>query len=369
MLFSTQQAKVFFSALRAVSVAFLKKYGLPTDQGNKKYSDWKEGHPVGVTEHFTAGVAWKGTVRWLNDGGNDNKVSCQMLILDRMLPEYKDLISGIPELKDLQVVVLLLSDGIIPCWHAGWVNKLNFGIENRNAGPLRYDGVKWYWWANDWNAEFPVQSLGKTPQNFDGKWWEPYTFGQVCANILVCQMLYCLYPGMDPRWFLPHSATAGTKFDTGRAYPLNDVRDAVFNQKPISDLIWLHDYKADPQYMDDYDEQEDQEFLLELALRQENRFDDVDFDEDLVVVEMPAEADLQMLVDEGKWKEELGAIRRALMKLGYHVPASSSQLMDNDTSLAVYQFQMSQSALKNDKIPGSKTQKALMQRLKTFRLA
>lgn len=369
MLFSKTQAEAFFKALRKASVEFLKHHGLPVDQGHKKYSAWKEGYPVGVTEHFTAGVTWKGSVRWLNDGGADNSVSCQMLILDRMTPEYREIIEKYPELSELQVVVILMSDGIIPCWHAGWVNKLNFGIENRNAGPLRYDGEKWYWWAKSWKAEFPVEKLGKTPQNFDGKWWEPYTYGQVLANIQVCQMLYCLYPKMDPRWFLPHSATTGTKYDTGRAYPLDNVRDAVFNQTDPKDLIWLHDFKADPQYMDDYDEEEDQEFLLELALRQQDRFDEKEFDEDLVVVEEPPGSDLQMLVQKGEWKQELGAVRRALHKLGYHVPFSDSQLLDKDTALAVYQFQRSEPDLTNDKIPGDKTQKALMKRLKDFKLA
>lgn len=370
MLFSKHQADEFFKALRSASVEILKHFSLPVDQGKKRYAAWKEGHPIGVTEHFTAGVTWKGSVSWLNDGGNDNSVSCQMLILDRMLPEVKAIYDKYPPLKDLQVVVILMSDGIIPCWHAGWVNKLTFGIENRNAGPLRYDGQKWYWWAKNWKAEFPVEGLGKTPQNFDGKWWEPYTFGQVCANILVCQMLYCLYEGaMKPGWFLPHSATTGSKSDTGRAYPLDNVRDAVFDQVPMDSLPWLHGFKADPQYMDDYDEAEDQEFLIELAKRQDDRFDHTDWDEDLVVVEAPPGADLQLLIQDGKWKDELPAIRRALHLLGYHIGPQSVYgfELDDDTALAVYQFQKSVD-LTTDKIPGDKTQKALHQRLKDFKL-
>ena len=204
--------------------------------------------------------------------------------------------------------------------------------------------------------------------NFGGQWWEPYTFGQVCANILVCQMLRCIYPNLSPSWFLPHSATTGTKYDTGRAYPLDKVRSAVFAQKHIEDLIWLHDYRDCPEFMEDYEEDEDHEFILEMAFRQEDRFDYDDANElPKIVMEIPPELDLQYLVQEGEWKKELGAVRRALHKLGYYVPATASQTLDKDTATAVYQFQKSM-GLRTDKIPGSVTQEALMKRLKQFQL-
>jgi N-acetyl-anhydromuramyl-L-alanine amidase AmpD len=368
MLFSEKQAGQFFRDLRAASVEFLQHHGLPIDQGRKRYATWKEGYPIGVTAHYTAGVTWKGTVNWLNDGTNKNSVSCQMLILDRMLPEYQDITDRYPALRDLRVTTIMLSDGIIPCWHAGWVNKFTFGIENRNAGQLKYDRGKWYWWAKKWCAEFPVEGLGKTPVNFGGQWWEPYTFGQICDNILVCQMLHSIYPKLSPSWFLPHSATTGTKYDTGRAYPLDKVRSAVFSQKHVEDLIWLHDYRYNTKYMEDYAEEEDNEFLLEMAFKQEDRFDYDDARElPKMVMEEPPEADLQYLIQEGEWKKELGAVRRALHRLGYYVPATASQTLDKDTATAVYQFQKSM-GLKTDKVPGGVTQMALMKRLKQFNL-
>jgi len=367
MLFSRSEADEFFEALRAASVAFLKHHDLPIDQGRKRYHSWKEGGPIGVTEHYTAGVTWKGTVNWLNDGTNKNSVSCQMLILDRMLPEYRDIAVKYPELRDLKVTTILLSDGIIPCWHAGWVNKLTFGIENRNAGKLKYDFSNWYWWANEWKAVFPDRALGKHPLDVNGQWWEPYTYGQVHDNILVCQMLRCLYPGMRPNWFLPHSATTGTKFDTGRAYPLNKVRSAVFDQQPIDDLIWLHDFRGIPHSMAHYAEDEDRDFMLEMAFRQDDRFDHENFEEDMAAMKAPPGTDLQYLVEEGEWKKELGAIRRGLQRLGYYVPPSASQSLDEDTALAIYQFQKSK-GLRADKIPGSITQTALAQRLRQFNL-
>lgn len=367
MLFSRSEADEFFKALRAASVEFLEWCNLPVDQGRKRCSSWKEGGPIGVTEHYTAGVTWKGTINWLNEGTVSNSVSCQMLILDQMIPDYRDIASKYPELSGLKVTVILLSDGIVPCWHAGWVNRFTFGIENRNAGRLKYDDGQWYWWAKNWQAKFPMEKLSKKPASFGGTWWEPYTHGQICANILVCQMLYCLYPQMSPSWFLPHSATTGTKHDTGLAFPLHKVRNAVFGLQPLEDLIWLHDFRDVPRWMGDYAESEDRDFVHEMALRQRGRFDDEGFEEDLSVMETPPEADLQLLVEAGNWRKELGAIRRALHRLGYEVPATPFQTLDKDTALAVYQFQRSK-GLKADKIPGSITQLALVRRLEQFNL-
>ena len=321
-----------------------------------------------MTEHFTAGPTWKGSVRWLNNGPNKNSVSCQMLILDRMLPEVKAIYDKRPELADLQVVVLLLSEGIIPCWHAGWVNRITFGIENRNAGKLRGKQGDWRWWAQGWKAKFPACELGKTPVLIDGAWWEPYTVGQVKANIHVGQHLHCLFQkegGLDPRWFLPHSGTEGSKWDTGRAYPLQDVRDAVFAQMPVEGIPWLQSFAHDPQGFVLYlEEEQDDLFLMELEERQGDRAaGEVDWDE---LQEMPS-PDLQDLVQAGIWKEELDAVRRGLEKLGY-VTGGQGPELDEDTALAVYQFQKSQHDLTADKIPGDKTQRALYRRLADFQL-
>jgi hypothetical protein len=367
-LYSRAQADQFFKALRAASIQILSAYGLPTSQGHKRYPEWEHGYPLGVTEHFTAGPTWKGSVNWLNDGGHDNKVSCQMLILDRMIPGIGEVYSLYRELRDLRVAVLLLSDGIIPCWHAGWVNRLNFGIENRNAGPLKGSQGHWTWWAKKWTAKFPHEKLGKIPIYLDGQWWESYTHGQVAANILVGQMLYCLNgsDALDPRWFLPHSATSGTKMDTGRAFPLHDVREAVFKQYHWEELPWMIKFKMDPQYMDDYDEDMDEDFLVELAERQADR-EGEELPEGYNLAEEPPGADLQDLIDDGNWREELGAVRRGLHRLGYYVPGDDRPVLDNDTALAIYQFQVSM-GLKSDKVPGNKTQNALAKRLQQFGL-
>lgn len=366
-LFTVDQSSSFFEALRVATIEFLEECDLPISEGSKHYSRWEHGRPLGVTSHYTAGVTWKGSVRWLNDGGNNNQVSCQMLILDRMLPGYLNIISKYPELDGLEAVTLLLSDGIVPCWHAGWVNKINFGIEKRNAGIVKGVSGDWRWWANNWKAKFPHRTLGKSPILIDGVWWEPYTYSQIHDEILVCQHLHALYQkhgGLDQRWFLPHSATTGTKSDTGRAYPIHDVRNAVFAQMPIEGIPWLQAFAADPLgYARDIESGDDELFLLELEERQTDRMlGELDWD---AAVSCPS-ADLQELVDNGNWREELDSVRRGLSRLGYVTGWQGNEL-DEDTALAVYQFQRSVD-LTPDKVPGSVTQRALHRRLSGLRL-
>lgn len=366
-LFSVNQSVEFFGALRSASVEVFKHFGLPLSEGSKHYSSWEHGRPIGGMEHYTAGVTWKGTVSWLNDGGNNNSVSCQFLVLDHMPPEVKEIFDRYEELKDLKVAAFELSDGIVPCWQAGWVNKLTVGIENRNAGILRGSNGDWRWWANNWTAKFPHETLGKTPILIDGQWWEPYTRGQIAANILIYQHLHCQYQeygGLDHRWILPHSATSNAKWDTGRAYPMRNVRKAIIDQVPIDQLYWLGAFEQDPVGAAvALEDEEDEDFLNQLEMRQTDRMEgEYDWAE---IQSMPS-PDLQQLVQDGEWRQELDAVRRALEKLWY-VTGGSGPELDEDTALAVYQFQRS-ADLKADKIPGTFTQNALYKRLVDFRL-
>jgi len=364
-------AREFFEQLRAASIEVLKLFGLPIDQGHKRYRKWKRARPIGNTVHFTAGVTWKGSIRWLNDGGHKNQVSCQFMILDRMLPEVAAIYAKYPLLKDLRVVVLMLSDGIIPVWHGGWVNRLNTGVENRNAGILKGKEGDWRWWPKGWTAKFPHEKLGKTPIAIDGQWWEPYPADQILANIQLGQMLHCYcqdYGGLDPRWWIGHSCSSDKKWDPGKAFPSKHVRDAVFAQMPTEGIPWLKDYQAQPEgFVMEMENEDDEFFLMELEERKaERRSGDLDWD---AVEEMPT-PEFQALIQDGNWKQELDSVRRALEKLTY-VTGGQGPVLDEDTANAVFQFQMSKGPRLEggaDKIPGSSTQEALYARLKQFKL-
>ena len=366
MIFSPVQATDFMGEIRRASVILLKHLGVRTSPGGR-VREWLEGHAIGVTEHYTAGTGWSSTCNWLNGTANTGS-SCHFLIADRMPTNIPESVKAIMARMGLKVLVIMLSDGLSKgTWHGNWSNSRNVGIENRNAGCLKFKDSKWYWWPKNWTTQFPHEELGKTPQLIDGRYWEPYTVGQIEANILVCQALFCMVNGdMDRRWFLPHSAFSQGKMDTGRAFPLDLVREAVFEQRPIDTLNWLAKFEADPVgFVDDMDEDMDLEFMEELAWRQEHRDEDLPEDGLLICEEIPS-ANLQQLVQAGKWKDELDAVRRGLDMLGYVVGGAGPEL-DKDTALAVWMLQKCM-GLKADKIPGDITQKALKKRLEHFDL-
>jgi peptidoglycan hydrolase-like protein with peptidoglycan-binding domain len=134
---------------------------------------------------------------------------------------------------------------------------------------------------------------------------------------------------------------------------------------PLEGIPWLKYYADDPSaYALEIEEEDDALFLQELEERVIDRADgELDWDE---LEEMPA-PEMQNLIQDGDWKQDMNSIRRALAKLGY-VTGGSGPYLDEDTALAIYQFQKSQEGLKADKIPGNLTQEALYKRLQEFRL-
>lgn len=368
MLYTPYQALDALGELRVISIELLRNLGIPVDPG-KRDRAWANGYPIGVTEHYTAGTGWAGSARWLNGTANTGS-SCHLLVADRMPDNIPESIVKALKKLGFDVLVILLAPLHRGTWHGNWSNSNNVGIENRNAGILRGTKGDWKWWPKNWTTKFDAEALGKTPMLIDGKWWEPYTVGQIRANILLGQMFkgYAQSFGgeMDPRWFIPHSGVKETKMDTGRAYPLDLVREAVFEDRDLDTLEWLGKYEADPVgFVDELDEDMDLEFLEELAWRQQHRDEDLPEHELLVCEEIPS-ANLQMLVQNGNWKNELDAVRRGLSMLDYVVGGAGPEL-DKDTALAVWMFQKMM-GLKPDKIPGEVTQKALVKRLKTFQL-
>ena len=335
MLYTKAEAGEILWSIRECSKEILRHYSIPESPGAKT-RPWSEGSPKGIIFHYTAGVDWKNSASWLNGGHNPNS-SCHFLILDRYLKEADAICSKYPILDNMPVLILQLADLDKGTWHATWVNGLCIGIENRNVGILRKRGNGWVWWPNNWSAKFPSDSLGKIPIEIDGQWWEPFTLGQIAANILLGQILYCYYEGkLDPSWILPHSAVASQKMDTGRAFPLHNVREAITSQTPFERLGWLYNGSVNWEFSHQYEGRQG---------------DCVDF---------------KRLTDSSPWREKLDVIRSALHRLGYHVGCDNKDY-DEVTERAVYIFQRS-ADLEADSIPGPKTQAALYARLKDFKL-
>jgi len=357
-----QEAVTFFEDLRKFSVEVLKSIKAPTGPGTK-VRKWKFGRPKGIIEHFTAGVSWRSSAAWLNNPANKHS-SCHFLVTDTLIGEVEAIRAKYPSIHFLPVTCLLLSDLKQGTWHAGWSNSMCVGIENRNAGELRKKGDKFYWWARNWTDEFP-SVLKKTPVFVNGKYWEPYTKGQISANILIGRALQLMTSdegGLSKNWVIPHSCVSGQKADTGPAFPMLDVREAIFSKTPLESLDFISKMADDPVYIRDYDEVNDSAFLAELAARQSDRNTDEEFtDTDFKNVISVPSANLQALIKAGDWKKELDAVRRALAKLEYHV-SGGGPVLDTDTSTAVQFFQRA-AGLKADGVPGDITQRAIHKRM------
>lgn len=363
-LYTPKQSREFFIALRRSSKEILQHYGIPTDPG-RKTRPWKSARPIGVIEHFTAGITWKGAAKWLQTPENP-KSSCHFLVLDRKLGEVDAIVSKYPVLDALNTTCIMLADLDEGTFHAGWANSMCVGIENRNAGELRKRNGKFYWWGKSWTAEFNPAVLEKQPVEIDGVWLEPYTKNQIEANIILCQYLHCAYNGgLTPGWFLPHSAVSERKSDTGRAFPIHEVRESIFGQDDVSKLEWLAKFGDDPAYMVDYEDDQESAFLDDVIGMHVGRTDDDSKDGDILESAAIPSIDLQSMVDGGDWKQHMEKIRLGLHQLGYFVgekPGYTEVL-----SLAVWQFQKSV-GLKPDHIPGTVTREALVKRLKQFNL-
>jgi hypothetical protein len=241
------------------------------------------------------------------------------------------------------------------------------GIENRNAGQLVKRGDKFYWWGKNWSAEFPKE-LEKTPVFLNGQYWEPYTKEQIKANILIGRALQSLTMaegGLSKNWVIPHSCVSNQKTDTGPAFPMHEVRDAIFSTTAIDDFDFIMRMAGGPVQVI-YFSQEDVSFS-ELSERQAGRNSDEELtDVDYKKTIGTASADAQLLVQGGDWKGKLDSVRKALSTLEYYVTGSGS-VLDLDTSTAVQFFQRA-FGLKFDGVPGDVTQKAIHERMKSLGL-
>lgn len=361
-LFNTETAQEFFRSLRRVSVEFIRRNSLPTSPGNK-VRRWKYGYPKGIIMHYTGGVGWKSTIQHLN-GAQNPKSSCHFLVLDRHINEYQASTRYYPILQTLPTSVFMLSDLDRSTFHATWANEMCVGIENRNAGLVRKSGSQWNWWPSNWTAVFPHEELGKLPVKIGDKWWEPYTKSQLVSNIVLGRMLHSLYQGtggLDPSWILPHSAIEERKYDTGRAYPFNTVRDAILNKHSINSMSWLDSFSDLLSPLSGVDETP---FALS---EQTERSGGMKSEEYLQAIAMPPHK-MRARVKNGEWEDDLDAVRTSLHSLGYWVGEAQGRVLDPTTKLAVWQFQKAME-LETDGIPGeSQTQPALAERLKTFGL-
>ena len=364
-------AEEFFLQWNAFSKAALAILAphCPMTPGDK-VRPWDDGEgPNGLMVHYTGGPNGIASICWANENAENTGSSWHCTVLDCRLQEIEDIWNSFPMVVAyLPVTAILHAKLDMGTWHGNAGNKYCFGLENRNLGLLTESGGKIYRQAGS-KRYYPKD--GKEPVLVYGKWWEPYTQEQLIANINIGRMLkYWRGEKFIPNWVIPHQFIRGCKSDTGSAYPMIHVRNAIFNDVPIESIKWLKDYQNALvlPYPDDEDVLDYDEKRLDV---------DIGSGKEAIGKEILVEPQDFDKVHGESWRDYLPACRSNLTLLGGYCPDPGIDVaetdLDKDLQIAVTQFQTSTwdpkysgKKLTVDGIPGSSTREEIERRLRFF---
>jgi N-acetylmuramoyl-L-alanine amidase len=171
--------------------------------------------------HYTAGPSLEGTIETFKSQAR--QVSAHLVI-------------G----RDGKIAQVVPFDRV--AWHAGpstWkpakggtVKSLNFfsiGIEMVNAGPLSLVGGQYLtWWGGKINPSEVVEVDPSLPTSFGKRYWHHFPEEQVLALLEVARLLVDTYKLEE---IIGHSDICpGRKTDPGPAFPINNVRSAIYGR-------------------------------------------------------------------------------------------------------------------------------------------
>lgn len=368
MLFMYEEAVELFDQLKEFTyeaLADLAPSCPATTHKTRPWADEGEGGPLGMICHYTGGPDGLASTRWGNENPANKGSSWHMMVFDHRLTPLDSMLDGYPLVKQyFKVTVLFLGSLESSTWHGNWSNKYTFGIENRNLGRLAKKGDEWY------RGKYLYKLVDRKgpPWLANGIWWEPYTRGQIAANVIIGQALRALQNRNKgifvPQWILPHSAVWADKSDTGNAFPLFMVRASIFSDSNPHEQTWLQQFPGEYE-LTWWDDEELDESLLDLSRE---------------TPEPPSLLPDHNLPD--TWRGLLPWVRWAFHQLGYHIRSVGQNIadmtnLDEHTELATRIFQKSTYAegwtakhgsLKVDGLPGEVTVKHIMHRLDDFKL-
>jgi N-acetylmuramoyl-L-alanine amidase len=174
-----------------------------------------KGLPDTIIIHYTAGLDATSSIRTLCNTDGANRASAHLVV-------------G----RDSSVTQLVSFDTI--AWHAGkssyqgriGFNQYAIGIEIDNAGELKKVEDKYIaWFGKEYKAE-DVLKLRHRNQTME-KYWHAYTPDQIVIVRDICSVLCKAYP---IKFILGHEEISPLrKVDPGPAFPLDEMRDAIFN--------------------------------------------------------------------------------------------------------------------------------------------
>lgn len=320
------------------------------------------GHPVGIIYHYTGGPNGIASHRWGMENPANKETSWHATILDHRRLELDEILDKHPLVKRYLPATALFSGELDKgTHHATWANSRCFGIENENMGLLHYRGVSGNKIYS--NGKY-IYRKDKLPVLIRGTYWEPYTRAQLICNINIGRALRILYSseGLSnrffPTWVLPHSCIDINKTDTGSAFPIHSVRDAVFTDISLNDLIWLRNYGDRlPLTEADVEIQSPSRYAFD---SDSNRADDTD---EIYTYKKLAKN------NKGFSYHQCGEnLKSSLMHLGYYIPSwgDAPSFYDFSTQIAVRMFQLSV-GLSVDGVVGDKTASAIISRLSDFK--
>jgi hypothetical protein len=362
MSWDMQDANNIYEELRLISAVILKKIGCHTEphevdgKGKTRTTNWL---PVngqkrfrGLLYHYTNGVAEVGTMRWGNHPGWGNTGSSwHVTILDRISDNVigEEWVKIDDEIRKLfPVPTIIMADWRWGTWHGNWTCNTTLGIENRNGG---YSGYH--------KAKEGLKGLGKTGVKINGRTWEPYTREQIVANVNIGRLANGWIDGqLDPDWVLTHQCVWATKMDCGLVYPIHSVRNAVFSDNDFSTLEWLgaHPMAPDKNIDTDKDWKPFDEFRSEA-------------EEDYIKWVEPS-AEIKSQQRDPYW------VAAQLYRLGFHtgpeLPTETNlqkQVRWFQRSTGAYKKTKPKWVLSPDGAVGSKTEDAILRRLKAFNIS
>lgn len=248
------EAIEFFRQLREFSARYFAWARMPAESpwGSGAFAN---GAPAGAIIHFTADDDFLRVLRWFQLEKYQSQASAHFVVADRKLGSAALFTAGLPLIEALPVTVIQCKSLSTVAWHATWVNNICLGIENINVGEVRKRvDDKWAWCGSEWTAPYGSY-MQPEPVVLYGKTWAPFPIQQVETNLAILKHLRNLCNWRDGSRILGHEQVQSArtrmggvvlheKSDPGPAYPLNAVREAVFDD----DTAFLEFVNGDAQY-------------------------------------------------------------------------------------------------------------------------
>lgn len=195
--------------------SFFNKY-YPSSRCN---GHWKIPDPIGIIDHYTAGIKASSTLRWFSNkerpGGSSNSSA-------HFLVSREGIIYGV--ISPFRIA-----------WHARRHNATHLGIEHVNAGILKKKGKRFYY-MNEFKypkkRESALIQVGK-------EIWEPYTAEQLEANVILKRLITQTFPNVTKSNCIDHQmADPERKKDCGPLWPMPILNDLAFSNRNLNMIDW-----------------------------------------------------------------------------------------------------------------------------------